>query len=394
LSALRKGNITVDIYQIMLPMKVCFGVGSLDIIGDEASKLGANQALIVTDPGVYQTGLVDPVKQRLSRAKLSVDIFSEAEPEPTLPGLNAAAEKLGREGYDLLVGVGGGSSMDTAKGLSVLLAHGGRGQDYVGINKVPGPGIPIFTLPTTAGTGSEVTKAAVFDDPEKRSKFGIQSPYILARLAIVDPTLTYGCPQKVTATAGIDALTHAIESYTSINASTFTDALEVEAMRLIAGSLRAVVKDGSDKEARNHMAEGALFGGFGIAHAGGAAAHALAYPLGSRFHLPHGVTVGLLLPYVMECNLSTNPAKYATIAHRLGVKTEGLSLQEAAEKGVEAFKNLAKDVGITLHLRDLGIAEEALEELAVASMDVTRLLNNNPRKLSLDDVRRIWQNAW
>ncbi|GAJ07615.1 unnamed protein product, partial [marine sediment metagenome] len=178
MSATERENITVDIYQIMLPVKVCFGVGSLDTIGDEASKLAVKHALIVTDPGVYKAGLADSVKERLSKAKLSVDIFSEAEPEPTLPRLNAAAEKLGQEGYDLLVGVGGGSSMDTAKGLSVLLAHGGRGQNYVGINKVPGPGIPIFTLPTTAGTGSEVTKAAVFDDPEKRSKFGIQSPYI------------------------------------------------------------------------------------------------------------------------------------------------------------------------------------------------------------------------
>jgi alcohol dehydrogenase class IV len=384
----------VDIYEITLPVKVCFGVGSVGILGDEVSKLGVKRALIVTDPGVYQAGLIDPVKAQLSRAKLSVDVFAEAEPEPTLPRLNKAAEKLNKEGYDLVVGVGGGSSMDTAKGLSVLFAHGGKGQDYVGINKVPGPGIPIATVPTTAGTGSEVTKAAVFDDPDKRSKFGIQSPYILARLAIVDPTLTYGCPQKVTATAGIDALTHAMESYTSINASTFTDALEVEAMRLIAGSLRAVVKNGSDKEARSRMAEGALFGGFGIGHAGGAAAHALAYPLGSRFHVPHGVTVGLLLPYVMEFNLPTNLPKYATIAQILGVKTQGLPLQKAAEKGVEAYKALAKDIGIPLHLRDLGIPKEALEELAVATMDVTRLLNNNPKKLTLDDVRRIWQNAW
>jgi len=384
----------VNIYEIMLPMKVCFGVGSVGILGDEVSKLAVKHALIVTDPGVYQAGLVDPVKAQLSRAKLSVDVFAEAEPEPTLPRLNKAAEKLNKEGYDLVVGVGGGSSMDTAKGLSVLFAHGGKGQDYIGINKVPGPGIPIVTVPTTAGTGSEVTKAAVFDDPDKRSKFGIQSPYILARLAIVDPTLTYGCPQKVTANAGIDALTHAMESYTSINASTFTDALEVEAMRLIAGSLRAVVKNGSDKEARSRMAEGALFGGFGIGHAGGAAAHALAYPLGSRFHMPHGVTVGLLLPYVMECNLSASLPKYATIAQMLGVKTQGLSLQKAAEKGVEAYKALAKDIGIPLHLRELGVPKEALEELAVATMDVTRLLNNNPKKLTLDDVRRIWQNAW
>jgi alcohol dehydrogenase class IV len=239
-----------------------------------------------------------------------------------------------------------------------------------------------------------VTKAAVFDDPEKRSKFGIQSPYLLARLAIVDPTLTYRCPQKVTAAAGIDALTHAIESYTSINASTFTDTLETEAMRLIVGNLRAVVKNGSDKEARNHMAEGALFGGFGIAHAGGAAAHALSYPLGSRLHVPHGVAVGLLLPYVMEYNLSTNLPKYVTIAQMLGVKTQGLSLQQTAEKGIEAYKALAVDVGIPLHLRDIGVPKEALEELAVGTMDMTRLLANNPKKPTLDDVRHIWQNAW
>jgi len=384
----------VDIYEIMLPMRVCFGVGSVDILGDEVSKLAVKHALIVTDPGVYQAGLIDPVKEQLSKAKVSVDIFSEAEPEPTFPKLNMATEKLGKEGYDLLVGVGGGSSMDTAKGLSVLLAHGGKGQDYIGVNKVPGPGIPIVTVPTTAGTGSEVTKAAVFDDPEKRSKFGIQSPYILARLAIVDPTLTYRCPQKVTAAAGIDALTHAIESYTSINASTFTDTLEIEAMRLIVGNLRAAVKNGSDKEARNHMAEGALFGGFGIAHAGGAAAHALSYPLGSRFHVPHGVTVGLLLPYVTEYNLSANLPKYATIAQMLGIKTQGLSLQQVAEQGIEAFKALAADVGIPLHLRDFGVPKEALEELAVGTMDMTRLLANNPKKLTLDDVRHIWQNAW
>ncbi len=381
-------------YEIMLPGKVCFGVGSLDIIGDEANRLGAKHALIVTDPGVYKAGPVDPVKTKLSRAKVSVDVFSKAEPEPTLLKLDAAAEELSQGSYDLLVGVGGGSSIDTAKGLSVLLAHGGKGRDYIGINKVPGPGIPLFTIPTTAGTGSEVTKAAVFDEPETHSKLGIQSPFILARLAIVDPTLTYGCPPKLTANTGIDALAHAIEAYTSIKASTFTDALQLEAMRLIVGNLRAVVKDGSDKEARNHMAEGALFGGFGIAHAGGAAAHALSYPLGSRFHNPHGLLVGLLLPHVMEYNLPANLPKYAKIAQMLGVETQGLSPQEAAELGITAVRALAADIGIPLRVRDIGVPREALEELAGATMSVTRLLANNPKQLTLDDVRHIWENAW
>jgi len=382
------------IYQIMLPGKVRFGVGALDTIGDEANKLAAKHALIVTDPGVYKAGLADSVKERLSKAKLSVDVFPEAEPEPTFPRLNAAAEQFGKESYDLLLGVGGGSSMDTAKGLSILLAHGGKGQDYGGVDKVPGPGIPIFTLPTTAGTGSEVTNVAIFGDPEKGRKLGIVSPYLLARLALVDPTLTYGCPPKVTAASGIDALIHAIECYTGTKANTFSDALALEAMRLIAGNLRTAVKNGSDKEARNRMSEGALMAGIAFGNSGVAAVHALAYPLGSRFHVPHGVANGVLLPYVTECNLPANLPRYATVAQMLGVKTQGLSLQKAAEQGVEAIKALAADIGIPLHLRDLGVPREALEELAVATMEVTRLLANNPKKLTLDDVRRIWQNAW
>jgi alcohol dehydrogenase class IV len=366
----------------------------VDTLGDEADRLGAKRALIVTDPGVSAAGLVDPVKEPLSRAGLSVEVFAEAEPEPTLPRLNAIARELGKNRGDLLVGVGGGSSLDTAKGLSVLLAHGGSVQDYVGVDKVPGPGIPMFLLPTTAGTGSEVTKAAIFGDPEKKSKLGMVSNYLLAHLALIDPTLTYGCPPKITATSGIDALGHAIESYTSVNASNFTDALELEAIRLIAADLRTAVADGSDKQARSNMAEAAYLAGIGIAHAGGAAAHAFAYPLGSQFHLPHGLTVGLLLPYVMEFNLPADLPKYATIAQMMGVKTAGLSLQEAAEQGVAAVKALAGDIGIPLHLRELEVPNEALAGMAAAVLEISRLLANNPRQLTLDDSMRIWENAW
>lgn len=384
----------MNIYQVMLPAKVVFGVGSLDTLGDEANKLGVKHALIVTDPGVYKAGLIDPVKERLSRAKLSVDVFSEAEPEPTLPRLNAIAKELGKGSYDLLVGVGGGSSMDTAKGLSILLAHGGDGSDYLGVDKVPAPGIPVFALPTTAGTGSEVTRIAVFGDPEKEVKSVIISPYILPRLALVDPALTYGCPPKVTAASGMDALVHAIECYTCTRANNFSDALALEAMRLIVGNLRTAVKSGSDKEARNHMSEGALLAGIAFGNSGVAMVHALAYPLGLRFHVPHGVANGLLLPYVMECNLPANLPKYAIVAQMLGVKTEELSLQEAAEQGVEAAKALVADVGLPRHLRELGVPQEALEGMAVASMGITRLLDNNPKKLTLDDVRLIWEHAW
>jgi len=384
----------LKMYQITLPQITYFGVGALNTIGDEAGKLGAKRALIVTDPTVYKSGLVEPVKDQLASAGLSVEVFSESEPEPTLPKLNVAAKAFPKGGFDLLVGVGGGSSMDTAKGFSILLAHGGEGQDYLGVGKVPGPGIPLFTIPTTAGTGSEVTNIAIFGDPDKELKLGIVSPYILAQVAFVDPTLTYGCPPGVTAVAGIDALVHAIESYTSVRSNTFTDALALDAMRLIVGSLRTAVNNGSDEEARNHMSEGALLAGIAFGNAGVAAVHALAYPLGARFHTSHGVANGLLLPYVMECNLPANLPKYAVVAQMLAEKTEGLSLREGAERGLKAVKVLVADIGIPLHLRDLGVPEEALEGMAVATMDVTRLLANNPKKLTLDDVRGIWRNAW
>ena len=382
------------IYQVMVPKTIRFGVGALNTLGGEASQLEAKKALIITDPGVYQAGLVDPVKEQLSKAGLLIEVFADAEPEPTLPKLNDTANQLRGNKYDLLVGLGGGSSMDTAKGLSVLLAHGGVSQDYVGVGKVPGPSIPVFTIPTTAGTGSEVTNIAIFGDPEKELKLGMVSPYLLARLALVDPTLTYNCPPKVTAASGIDALVHAIECYTSTKANNFTDALALEAMRLIVGSLRTAVSNGSNEKARNYMSEGALLAGIAFGNASVGAVHALAYPLGSRFHVPHGVANGLLLPYVIECNLSANLPRYAVIAQMLGEKIEGLSLREAAERGVEAVKTLAMDINIPLHLQDLGVPREALEEMAVATMDITRLLANNPKKLTLDDVRAIWENAW
>ena len=186
----------MDIYRLMFPGKIIFGVGALDALGDEAKRLAVKRALIITDPGVYQAGLADRVKEQLSGVRLSVDVCAEAEPEPTFTRLNALAEKFRTSKYDLLIGVGGGSSLDTAKALSILFTYGGDGHDYVGTDKIPGYGIPVFALPTTAGTGSEVTQNAIFGDPEKQLKMGMVSIYLIPRLALVDPTLTYGCPPE------------------------------------------------------------------------------------------------------------------------------------------------------------------------------------------------------
>jgi alcohol dehydrogenase class IV len=381
-------------YQIMVPQIIRFGPGVLNTLSNEVKKLGAKEVLIVTGPRVYQSGLIQPIKEQLSKAMVSVDIYSEAEPEPSLSGLNSAAKELKKSNYDVIVGVGGGSSIDTAKGLSVLLTHGGDAQDYIGTDKIPGPGVAVIAIPTTAGTGSEVTNIAIFSDLEKELKLGMVSVYLLAKVALVDPILTYGCPRGVTAASGIDALVHTVECYTSLKANNFTDALAVKAMQLISSSLRTVVSDGSNEDARNSMAEGALLAGIAFGNSGVAAVHALAYSLGARFHVSHGVANGLLLPYVMECNLSADLAKYTRIAEILGGQTKGLTPLEAATLGIKAIKKLVQDIGIPYRLRDLKVPREALGGMATATMDVTRLLANNPKTLTLDDVRGIWQNAW
>jgi alcohol dehydrogenase class IV len=239
-----------------------------------------------------------------------------------------------------------------------------------------------------------VTNIAIFSDKEKELKVGMISPYLMARVALVDPVLTYTCPRSVTAASGMDALVHAIESYTSRKANNFTDTLAVKALQLISRNLKTGVTDGANKDARNAMAEGALLAGIAFGNSGVAAVHALAYPLGARFHVSHGIANGLLLPYVMEFNLSADPARYATIAEVLGASTGGLMPMQAATQGVRFIKELIRNIGIPHRLRDLGIPKEALEGMAVATMDVTRLLANNPKTLTLDDVRNIWQNAW
>jgi alcohol dehydrogenase class IV len=380
-------------YQINLPRIIRCGAGVLKTLGAEVTGWGMKKALLVTDPGIYQSGLVETVMARMPDT-IELDIYTEAEPEPSLSGLNKAAGKFSGSRYDAIIGLGGGSSIDTAKGLSVLLAHGGDGRDYIGTDKVPGPGIALIALPTTAGTGSEVTNIAIFSDTDKELKVGMVSNHLLAKMALVDPVLTYKCPRGVTAASGIDALVHAIECYTSTKANSFTDALAIRAMRLISDNLRTAVAEGTNERARGAMAEGALLAGIAFGNSGVAAVHALAYPLGARFHVSHGVANGLLLPYVMKCNLSAEPARYAHITEVLGEEIRGMTTLEAAEAGVEAVKRLIRDISIPQRLRDLKVPEEALEGMAAATMDVTRLLANNPKKLTLDDVRGIWRDAW
>jgi alcohol dehydrogenase class IV len=283
--------------------------------------------------------------------------------------------------------------MDIASVTSVMLTNPGTVYDYFGIDLVRNQGIPTILIPTTAGTGAEVTPNAILTDTKEKLKKAIVSPYILPRIAIVDPLLTISMPPQVTSSSGIDALTHAIESYTSNNATLLTDMFAKEAIIMIGRSLRTAVANGNNVEARYDMSIGSLYAGISLANAGVTAVHALAYPLGGQFNIPHGIANGLLLPYVMEFNVLGNLPKFAQVAHFLGEKTEQMTLLEQAYCAAKTVKALYRDLKIPQSLTELKVPKEAIPAMARAAINLTRLMGNNPRTMSVPDVERIYEKA-
>ncbi|MEI6315943.1 MAG: iron-containing alcohol dehydrogenase, partial [Syntrophus sp. (in: bacteria)] len=266
--------------------------------------------------------------------------------------------------------------------------------DYLGLNKVPGPGLPKIMIPTTAGTGSEVTFTSVFVRPDLKKKEGMNSPFLYPDLALLDPLLTVSLPPGPTASTGIDALCHAIESYTSINASPMSELLSLEAIALISENLRTAVHDGTNIVAREKMLLGSLYAGLGLANAGVTAVHSLSYPLGGKYGIPHGLANTVLLPHVMSFNISGAQEKFVDIAEAMGEMVEGLPLREAAYLAVEAVNALVEDCGIQTNLEDLGISEDDFEEMAKIAMTVARPLANNPRQVTVEDAVVIYEDAF
>ena len=266
-------------------------------------------------------------------------------------------------------------------------------RDYLGTGLVQKRGVPSILMPTTSGTGAEITPNSLFYVPEARDKKAIVSPYTIPDVAIVDPLLTLTVPASVTAATGVDALCHAVESYTSVNAGPMTDMYALEAIRLIALSLRTAVGNGSDLFAREAMARGSMFAGISIANAGTNAVHALAYPLQGQHRITHGIANSLMLPYVLDFNAVSNLAKFAKVAEAMGEPVSGLSPREAALRSVSACRDLSQDVGIPQHLSQVGVHAEHLDDLVEGAMGVTRLLANNPRKVTREDARAIFEQA-
>jgi alcohol dehydrogenase len=374
-------------YPFSLPGVIYFGRGALDNLTAELKNLKSKKVFLVSDAGVANAGLVDKVAVYIKAADAEVIPYLEVEREPSVESLDRCLDLFMESGCDLIIGLGGGSPLDVAKGVSVLATCGGNILDYVGLNLVPGKGIPKILIPTTSGTGAEVTKNAIFTDKKEQLKKGVVSIHLLPEVAIVDSDLTVSMPPHVTAETGMDALTHAIESYTSPKATLQTDLYALRAVELIGSSLRRAYAFGSDAKAREDMAIGSVFAGISLANAGVGAVHACAYPLGARFNMGHGVTNALLLPYIMERNLIGDLQKFANIARALGEVTEMMSLREQAELSYKAVFELSRDVGIPQKLDCFGVKKEDISGLAEAAMQVTRLMDNNPKRLTLEEVK-------
>jgi alcohol dehydrogenase len=333
-------------FSFILPTRIEFGRGAARKVGQEASSLGGARALIVTDAGVLAAGLVEPVVADLDSVGISSIVYHDVAPNPRNTQVDAGAALAASEGVDLLVAVGGGSPMDTAKGIGVILTNGGAIVDYEGLGVVSKPITPLIAVPTTAGTGSEVTFWAVITDVARSFKMSVGSPLIAATVALVDPDLTLGLPAALTASTGMDALTHAIEGFTALVAEPLTDSLAVTAIELIAGSLRQAYACGANAQARHDMMLASLLAGIAFGNSDIGGVHCMAEAIGGLYDTPHGVANAMFLPVMCEYNCIAHPAKYARITKALGVATGGMSTLEAAKACGPSLRELAADVGI------------------------------------------------
>ena len=373
--------------------RIILGTGALARVGEEVRRLGGTSVCIVTDPGVAASGIVERLEGLLGDAGIAHVRFDKVEADPPYEIVEESLAVLRAAKADTVIGIGGGSSLDMAKITAVLAVNEGPVGKYFGTDLIPAPGLKTILIPTTAGTGSEVTPIVILSDHHEKLKKGIVSPYLFPATALLDPELTIGLPPKVTAATGMDALIHALEAYTSINATPMTDMLAKEAIELIYGNIRTAYAKGDNLPAREAMLRGAMLAGMAFANAGVTAVHAFAYPIGAEFHIPHGIANTIMLVPVMRFNQTGNLARFAALASFLGQHVEGLSLRQAAASAVTALTELAEDLGVPQHLSAYGVKEGDVPTLAAGVMLVTRLLANNPRTMTEEAAAEIYRQA-
>ncbi len=373
--------------------RVLLGRGVVRDVAQEVLRLGAKRVLVVTDAGVAKAGLVERVAQPLAAAGLECRVFAEVVPEPPARIIDRCASLVREWGADLVLGLGGGSSLDAAKAAAALGTNPGMVLDYVGMDTLPRAGLPKILIPTTAGTGSEATRVFVVTDETDNTKKVVYSDHLLPDVALLDPDLTLSMPRGVTADTGMDALVHAIESYVSVNATPFTEILALQAIELIAHNLPVAYAKGNAVGARYNLLLAANLAGTAFTSGGLGAVHGLSYVLGTEYHMGHGQSNAVMLPHVMAYNRMGCPEKYARVAAAMGEPIDGLSSMAAAERAVVAVERLLESLGISSRLSAHGVARADLDKLVAGGMAQARLFVPNPRDLAEVDVRRIYEGA-
>jgi len=373
----------VDVFRI--PTRISFGRGVALTVATPLQQVGATRVLLVTDKGVRGAGLVAPIEERLRDAKIEYQVYDEVVPDPGVGEVQRAYERAREYGAQAFVAVGGGSSIDTAKMAATLLANGGTVLDYVGIEKVPKPAAPVVAIPTTAGTGAEITINSVIADPGQHKKLVIISPNATALFALEDPDMTRTCPPFITAITGMDTLVHAIESFVGKNAYRMTEVLCLEAIRDVGRSLERAVKDGADLEAREAMMRAVVSASLAFSNTRLGNVHAMALPLGGWCHVAHGTAVAVLLPHVMDFNRSASEDKFATVGEALGAKKDG-------KAAVKRVFEMNETVGIGSRLGKYGVSREAVPSMAKDAMLSGNILVN-PRTTTQQDIEALYRAA-
>lgn len=376
---------------LLQPQKIVFGTGCIERFKEDYLSMGYKRLFIVTLP--FMLPSIKETTDSLAASGVDIEFYTEISAEPSITDFKTVLAKAQAFKADSFLGIGGGSVLDVTKLVATLLDSQQKIEDLFGTGLVKGKGKWFACMPTTAGTGSEVSPNAILLDESDLLKKGVVSPYLMADAAYIDPKLTWSVPAKVTAETGMDALTHCIEAYTNKFAHPMVDMYALMGIKLIAANLERAVKNGKDQEAREAMALGSMYGGLCLGPVNTAAVHALSYPLGGEFHISHGLSNAILLPSVMRFNYSANPEKYAEVAIACGVERKEND-EKTAMAGVDFITELSKRCGIPTTLSELNIPESAVDRMAKAAMNVQRLLKNNPRNVTEADAKEIYESLY
>lgn len=373
-------------FSLRFPIEIIFGRDSVNQIGKKTKEYGSKVFLVTGKSAMKKSGVTDKIIKSLKEAGIeNIYIYDQAEHDPSVQTVDCGVKLAKEGGYEVVIGVGGGSAMDTAKTIASLVKNEGSALDYQSGKEIINQGLPFIAIPTTAGTGAEITNNSVITDTENKIKQSIRSPFMIAKVAIVDPMLTVSMPPKVTAASGMDALTQAIENYVSLMTNPFSDTLALRATTLISANLINAVKNGNDLDARENMALGSLFGAMAFANGKLGAVHGLAHPIGVLFDVPHGVICALLLPYVMEFNLSVRLSRYAEIAKAMGLGCG--SDDEMANKAISEVRKMLVEMGLPQRLGEFGIKKDNIPLIIKSARGSS--LDNNPRPATFEGLQEI-----